>query len=475
MCAIIGIISKKRNVVPDGTVLLNAENNRGEQACGAAVFDGNRTRYYYGEGRVAEVFGPRNEKKVKQLVGSVCVMHTLYSTVGPCDSKKQPVTQQPIIFRYQGKLGAIAHNGNLVRLEDLRSQAKRAGYKFKSRTSDTEVIAALLSVSTKKDFLEALVDVLKQIEGKGAFSLVIMYGGKLYGVRDQNGIRPLCIIKKSGKYGDNDSFIFSSESSVYPALEATRFVRDVDMGEIVVFGEDGIERSVKWTESTKSSFCVCEFIYLASSASRFFGVSAYAFRVKAGQMSARKHPAKVDVIAPIPDSGRGYNDGFSSESGIPSRGALVKNRYGGARTFMEPRQVKRAARQIAKLQALPDVMNGQNVCLIDDSLFRGSVAPTVVKISREHGGARQVHLRICSPPVCHRCHLGLDTPTTKELLASHMTITQIRDQVIHSDSLEYLTVEELRQVLRELGLSSDDFCLGCFTGKYPVDPPAEKK
>ena len=472
MCGVIGVISKGRDVVQDGIVLLNSENNRGEQACGAAVFDGRMIRCYHGEGKVAEVFGTRDFFRWSKLTGSACIMQTLYSTVGKPKDKKQPRILQPFVFRFRGQRGAISYNGNLVRLEALRRQAKREGYRFRSCVSDTEVIAALLSTSKERDFLEALVEVLKKIEGKGAFSLAILYGGKLYGVRDQNGIRPLCIIKKSGKNGDSDSYIFASESSVYPSLEATRFVRDVCAGELVVMGQEGIEKSLKWTKKTRPRFCISEFIYFANPASRFFGVSVYAFRFKAGEMSAKKHPVDADVVVPVPDSGRGYGDGFASKAKIPIMGGLVKNRYSW-RTFMMPRHrrsYQQREGQRTKLQAIPDVMEGRSVCLIEDSVFRASVAPNAVKMCREHGRAGSVHLRVCSPPVRHSCHLGLDTSTSKELVASHMKLRQIRDRVIHSDSLEYLSVEELKQVLRELGLSPDDFCLGCFTGEYPVLP-----
>lgn len=475
MCGILGIVSKGRDVIYDARVLLNAENNRGEQACGAAVFDGETTRYYYGEGKVAEVFGRRDQAKWSKLKGSACAAHCLYSTIGGKAGKKQPRTQQPVLFTYGGRKGVVSHNGNLVRLADLRKEARRAGYKFKSRTSDTEVIAALLSISGKNNFLDALIDVLKKIEGKGAFSLVILYQNKLYGVRDQNSIRPICIIKKHGEGSDSDSYIFASESSVFPNLSATRFVRDVDIGELVVMGADGIERSIKWTEKTKPAFCICELIYSMNPASRHCGVSAYAFRVKAGEISARNHPVKADVVVPVPESGRGYSGGFSSVSKIPIDEGFIKSRYpldGSNRTFMKGREADRSKQQ--PLQAIPDVMEGKDVCLTEDSIFRASVAPKAVKMAREHGNARAIHLRVCSPPVKYRCHLGMDTPTSQELVASHMTVAEIRDKTIHPDSLEYLSVEELKQVLRELGLSPDDFCLGCFTGEYPVDPPEEK-
>ena len=465
------MISRGRDVIGDARILLNAENNRGEQACGATVFDGAKTRNYYGIGKVSDVFGERDRAKWSKLVGSACIMHCLYSTVGKIDGKEQPRTSQPVPFTFRGKRGAISHNGNLVRLDDLRKEAIRAGYgKFKSDYSDTEVVAALLSTSKEKNFIDALVSVLKKIEGKGSFSLVILYGDKLYGVRDQNWNRPLCIIKKHGEGSDSDSYIFASESSVFPNLEATRFVRDVDIGELVVMGPDGIEKAIKWTNNTKPAFCICELIYSMNPASRHCGVSAYAFRVKAGEIAARCHPVKADVVSPIPESGRGYDRGFSSVSGIPSGDGFVKSRYnlGGSRTFMKGREVDRRKQQ--PLQANPDVMAEKDVVLTEDSIFRGSVGPKAVKMAREHGNARAVHLRICSPPVRFPCHLGMDTPTKEELIASRMSTDEIRDKIMHADSLEYLSVEEIKQVLRELGLSPDNFCLGCFTGKYPVKP-----
>jgi amidophosphoribosyltransferase len=477
MCGVLGIISRGRDVIGDAIILLNAENNRGEQACGAAVFDGKTINYLYGDGKVSEVFGSRDQEEWSKLVGSACVMHCLYSTVGSGDEKEQPKTRQPVPFIFRGQPGAISHNGNLVkeRIDGLKEQARQAGYTFISENSDTEVIAALLSTSEKEDFFEALVDVLKKIEGKGSFSLVILYGNKLYGVRDQNWIRPLCIIKKHGEGTDSDSYILASESSVFPNLEATRFVRDVGIGELVVLGADGIERSEKWTEKTKKAYCICELIYSMNPASRHCGVSAYAFRVMAGEISAKYHPVNADMVSPIPESGRGYDRGFSSVSGIANGDGFVKNRYsiGGSRTFMKGREVDRGKQQ--PLQANPDVMREKNMVLLEDSLFRASVAPKAVKMAREHGLARAVHLRICSPPVRHCCHLGIDTHKKQELIASHMTPSQICSEVIHADSLEYLSIEELRLVPTALGLNPDDFCWGCFTGEYPVPPPDEKQ
>lgn len=467
MCGIIGVVSKQGDVINDAIDLLNAENNRGEQACGAAAFDGKRLRYYRGKGLVDKVFDDENYEKWAKLAGSACIAHTLYSTIGKGGEKKQPQMFQPLVFNFHGRRGALAHNGNLVGLDNLRHQAKRAGYKFKSETSDTEVIAALLSTSKKKDFLEALVEVLKKIDGKGAFSLVIIFGNKVIGVRDGNGVRPLCFGKRNG---DSDSYILASEDSVFPALKSARFIREIAPGELIVLGGDGVEKSFKWAAKTSSKACVCELIYFSGPASTCFGRSVYSFRAKAGEIVAREHPVKADIIVPVPNSGNDYSDGFSSVSGIPTRRGIVKSKY-ARRTFMQTRDIDRGKSQRRALRVLPDVLGGKDVCLTEDSLFRGNVGRAVVSLVRIHGKAREVHLRICSPPVRHCCHLGLDTSTEEELLATHMSVDEIRDNVIHSDSLEYLSLDGLREALRSIGLNPDDFCLGCFTGEYPVEPP----
>jgi amidophosphoribosyltransferase len=470
MCGIIGVVSKTGDVINDAIDLLNAENNRGEQACGAAAFDGKRIRCYRGKGLVAKVFDDENYEKWGKLTGSACIAHTLYSTIGRGGEKKQPQMFQPLIFNFHGRRGALAHNGNLVRVEGLREKARKAGYRFQSEASDTEVIAALLSTAPEKDFLEALKGVLKKIEGKGAFALVILFKDKIIGVRDSNGVRPLCLGKRNGEV---DSYILASEDSVFPALKSARFIREIAPGELIVLGGEGVEKSFKWTDKTSSKACVCELIYFSGPASTFFGRSVYSFRAKAGEILAREHPVKADIIVPVPNSGNDYSDGFSSVSGISTRRGIVKSKY-ARRTFMQTRDVDRGKSQRRALRVLPDVLGGKDICLTEDSLFRGNVGRAVVSLVRIHGKAREVHLRICSPPVRHCCHLGLDTSTKEELLATQMTTDEIRDNVVHSDSLEYLSLEGLKEALRSIGLSPDDFCLGCFTGEYPVEPPEDK-
>ncbi len=468
MCAILGIVSSNRDVIGDGIVLLGAQNHRGQQSCGAVVSGGKRLRSHFGRGFVSEVFGERDRPRWSKLKGSMCVMHTLYSTIEDKRSKTQPSTQQPILFEFDGKMGALSHNGNLNRLSRLRGAARRQGYVFKSASSDSEVIAALIATSKKPTFWEALVETLKKIEGKGSFSLVILYDGKLYGVRDQNGNRPLCIIKMSGKNGESDSYILSSESCVFTCLQATRVMRDIHAGELLVVGPNGVERSFAWTKKVKLAMCANELVYFASPASRICGCSVYAFRLCAGRMLARKHPIKADIISSIPNAGRGVADGAAQESGIPNLQSLIKQNH--IRTFLMHRHVNRADRQRLSLQAIPDVAEGKSVWLGEDSVFRSSVGRMAIKMVREHGKAREVHMGVGSPPICYGCHMGIDIATRAELIAPGRTFGEIQ-QHLGADSLEYLTLEEFRQVFREMGLNPDDFCMGCYTGVYPVPPP----
>lgn len=470
MCGIVGIVSSGVNVIEDAITLLNGLNNRGEQACGAASFNGKKIIAYRDEGLVSEVFGPKNIGKIRRLKGSACTAQALYSTIGRGGKEKQPKMFQPLIGKHRGVEFSVSHNGNLVRIGGLRGAAKRAGYKFSSSVSDTEVFVALIATSKKEDFLEAVLEALEKIKGKGAFSLVILYKNKIIGIRDQNGIRPLCIGKKNG---DIDSYILASENSVFPALRSARFIREIMPGELIIVGPDGIEKSIMWAKNPKARLCIAEWIYFSNPATTYSGVSVYSFRVKTGKICAQEHPVAADVVIPVPDSGRGAADGVAFVSGKPKEEGIVKSRY-ALRTFMQPREVDRGRKQRAKLQVIPDVMGGRSVCLVEDSLFRGSVAKPAVSLSRIHGKAREVHLMICSPPVKHRCHLGLDTSTSKELVASHMTVEQIRDEFIHADSLSYLSLNGLKRALTELGLSPDNFCFGCFTGQYPVEPPKEK-
>lgn len=473
MCGIAGVIKEFGDAIFDLLVILAAENNRGEQASGVAAFSGKTLRRYCGLGKVSDVFGDRDRKKWSVLKGPIAIGHDLYSTNDPMiQGGPQSKTAHPLFLNFHGRQGALAHNGNLVRLKSMRRRCKRAGYKFQSEKSDTEVIVAMISTVKEKDFLKAIVKIIQELETHGSFSLVILFNNKLIGIRCGN--RPLCIGKKSGKNGESDSYILASESCVLPALQATRFLREVFPGELVMFGSQGYEKSIMWGARKRPGFCICEFLYSARPASCFFGINVADFRYQLGVISAKKHPVEADLITPIPNSGRHYSDGYAAESGIPLREAFEKCHYGvKSRTFMQEREVNRAETNRRRLQVIPSIMRGKSVCGTDDTIFRGSVSKMVGRMAKEHGGAREFHLRICSPPAKFPCHLGLDTSTAEELVASHMSVPEIRDRIVHVDSLEYLTLAELKQVIKSFGLNPRDFCLGCFNGQYPVKPPTE--
>lgn len=457
MCGIFGI-SEKNGEVIDKIIRGNYDQqNRGEQASGGATFDGKKLHWYSDEGLVAEVFSERNKEKWSKLKGNCGIGHNLYSTIGRGGEKKQAKTFQPLIGSFGGQLFALAHNGNLVRLEKLRRKAKKAGYKFKSKVSDTEVIVALLSTSKKKNFLDALKEVLPQLEG--AFSLVILYKNKVIGVRDSNGIRPICIGKNS------HSYILASESCVFYNLGA-HLVREVQPGEVVVLGDGKIERSFRWADKTQLRLCVFEFVYFARPDSIFCGKSVCSYRNNAGEITAREHPVEADMVMPVPESGRIYDHGFSTVSGIPVREGIFRNRYITVKTFLTPRDVDKNTLQVIKLHPLKNVMACKRICLTDDSLIRSYAIRKTVEKARGDGAAVEVHVRVCSPPVKHRCHLGIDMSTKEELIAAQHSAEEICE-IICADSLGYLSVEGM---IEAIGIPENNLCMGCFTGKYPVDP-----
>ena len=476
MCAILAIVSSDRDVIVDAITLTRTMNNRGEQGCGAAADNGKTIRRHHGVGLVRDVFGPRDEKRWSKLTGPAVIMHALYSTIDPAEGQaRQPKVKHPLVFSFHGKRGALVHNGNLPMsgLIGLRKQAEKDGYIFKSETSDSEIFCAMLSTSKKNDFLEALVDVLQTLENKGSFSLAILFKGKIIGVRC--GIRPLCIGKKHGKNGENNSYILASESCVFPTLEATKMIREVEHGELVVFGPDGQERSIKWGTRKRPGFCLCEFLYFAKPSTKFFGVTVARFRFVSGQVMAENHPAKADAVVPVPNSGRHYSEGFASVSGLPTKEGFEKNYYGpSSRSFMEERGTDRSSGMRQKLTAIDGELEGLSVVTTEDTLIRGSVCPYAVKSAREWGLAREVHERICSQHCCFPCHIGADIRRSNELPASTMTTQQINEKIVHADSLEYLIRDEQEEVIRRVNLDPADFCMGCFTGEYPVPPPVEE-
>jgi len=463
MCGIFGIANKngkKRKDVLSQIILgIYDMNHRGPQGCGIAVFDGKDINYYRDEGFVAQVFSEKMRRSLsRQMKGGSGIGHTLYSTVGRRGQRKQAKTFQPLVAEFHGEPFALAHNGNIYDLSRLRQKARRAGYRFKSNVSDTEVIVALLATSKQTDFMEALKEVLPQL--KGAFALVILYKDKVIGVRDRCGIRPLCV-------GHNeDSFILASETCAFYTLGA-KPIRQIQPGEVIVLSERGIERSFKWTCDTCCKFCIFELIYFARPDSRFTN-PVYSYRDNAGMILAEEAPVDVDIVVPVPESGRIYDDAFASAQGLAVKEGLFRNRHVVDKTFLTTRETNRRELQRRKMHPLKVVIFGKKVCLVEDSFVRGSVCPETVAMVRE-AGATEVHVRIFSSPIRFPCYYGIDMATKKELAAANLTMSEIRD-LAGADSLEYLSLDGM---IKATGLPRDKLCLGCFTGEYPVEPPRE--
>lgn len=456
MCGVFGVVSNE-DVVSRIALGIYDLQHRGEQAAGIAVSDGKELKTHKKLGLVTEIFNSEEREEIfKKLSGKFGIGHTLYSTVGKKGEEKQTKTIQPLIGDFHGERFAVSHNGNLIEIESLRESAKEKGYQFNSEVSDTEVIVALLSTSSEKDFFAALLKVLPEL--KGAFALTILFKNKVIGVRDKCGIRPLCLGR------DRGSFILASESCSF-YTQGANFIREIYPGEVIILGEKGIENSFPWAPGkTCLRFCIFEFIYFARPDSKLAGQNVYSYREKAGEILAQECPVKADMIFPVPDSGRIYDIAFSRISGIPVKEALFKNRYFSTRTFLISRGTDRRTLQRIKLHPLREVVHEKTVCVIEDSVIRASVSPEVVAMIREEG-AREVHLRVCSSPIRFPCFLGIDMPDQVELVASNLTVEEIGKRIIYCDSLGYLSLEGM---IKASGLPKEKLCLGCFTGEYPV-------
>ncbi len=459
MCGVFGIVSNA-DVIQKIVLGLYDLQHRGEQAVGVVVSNGIELQCQREIGLVTEVFNERDrEERFRQLPGRFGVGHTLYSTIGREGDKKQPRTFQPLIGDFNGQPFALCHNGNLIDLEELRKEAEEKGYKFHSETSDTEVIVALISTCPEKDFLSSLLNVLPRL--KGAFVLIILFKDKVIGIRDRYGIRPLCLGR------DDKSFMLASESCAF-YTEGADFIRDIKPGEVIILGKHGIESSFIWAQNPQLKFCIFEYVYFARPDSRLNGQDVYFYRENAGRFLAEEHPVEADIIIPVPESGRIYDNSFSETSKIPLREGLFRSRYFSTKTFLTPRETNRRHLQTKKIHPLRKVVHEKRVCVIEDSIVRASVSPEVVAMLRR-AGASEVHLRVGSSPLCHPCFLGIDIPSQCELIASTLNVEEIR-KVIQADTLGYLSLEAM---IKASGLPKENLCLGCFNGEYPIEPPKE--
>ena len=435
---------------------LFALQHRGQESCGIAVSDtaGPKGKVLSSKdmGLLNEVFTPEILEKLK---GDIGVGHVRYSTAGSSTRENA----QPLVLNYvKGTLG-MAHNGNLINTPELRQELAYTGAIFQT-TIDSEVIAYLIARErlNSKTVEEAVGRAMKKI--KGAYSLIVMSPRKLLGARDPFGFRPLCIGKRENTY------VLASETCALDTIGA-QFIRDVEPGEIVTISpEKGIEsdRSMCLPKEQQAR-CVFEYIYFARPDSYIDGMSVYNSRILAGKYLAIDSPVEADLVVGVPESGNCAALGYSLQSGIPYGQAFVKNSYVG-RTFIKPKQKSRESSVQVKLNALREAVDGKRIIMIDDSIVRGTTSDRIVRMLRE-AGAKEVHMRVSSPPFLWPCYFGTDVPAREQLIAYNRTVEEIC-KIIGADSLGYLREERLEQIVEGRSI-----CKGCFNGKYPLEPPTE--
>ena len=434
---------------------LFALQHRGQESCGIAVSDTEgpkgKVLSYKDMGLVNEVFDPENLEKLK---GNIGVGHVRYSTAGGSIRENA----QPLVLNYvKGTLG-MAHNGNLLNAVELREELSYTGAIFQT-TIDSEVIAYLIARERLKvgTVEEAVKNAMLKI--KGAYSLIVMSPRKLIGARDPFGFKPLCIGKRDNAY------FLSSETCALDTVGA-EFVRDVLPGEIVTITSKGIESDTSLCQEKKAR-CIFEYIYFARPDSKIDGMGVYESRINAGRILAKTHPVDADIVVGVPESGNPAALGYSLESGIPYGNAFIKNNYVG-RTFIKPRQEQRESSVKVKLNVLKEAVDGKRVIMIDDSIVRGTTSARIVNLLK-NSGAKEVHVRISSPPFKHPCYFGTDIDSKENLIACKMSVDEIAKE-IGADSLGYLSVVKVQKIAED---AKCGFCVGCFNGKYPIDVPKE--
>lgn len=452
-CGVFGILSnQKENLGKLVYYGLYALQHRGQESCGIVVNDDGVFSSYKDLGLVSEVFSRDTLAHLSE--GTMAVGHVRYGTTGGTIRNNC----QPIEVNHQKGKMALAHNGNLSNALELRDKLELSGAIFHT-TSDTETIAYMITRErlTAPSIEDAVSHAMNALEG--AYSLILMSSAKMIAVRDPYGFRPLCY----GKMPDG-SYVIASESCALTAVGA-ELVRDLLPGEILVFSEQGIESRREHCGIRKQKTCIFEYIYFARPDAYIDGVSVYESRLIAGRSLAKHHPVNADLVVGVPESGNVAAMGYAMESGIPYGMAFVKNSYVG-RTFIKPKQSSRESSVRIKLNVLTEAVKGKRVIMIDDSIVRGTTSDRIVGMLRE-AGAKEVHVRISSPPFLHPCYFGTDIPSEDQLIAHNRSVDEIC-KIIGADSLAYLDEECLYEMSKGLGI-----CTGCFNGKYPLDPPTE--
>lgn len=453
-CGLFGVYDPDRQGVVDETYLaLYALQHRGQESAGIAVNDDGVISFHKDVGLVPEVFTERTLKDLGD--GTMAVGHVRYAP----GNKQERASAQPLVMRYVKGTIAIGHNGAISNFDEIRQDLEKDGAIFQTNC-DAELIAYVIARERLKHrSIERAVQAMMD-KVKGAYSLVLMSPRKLIGARDPHGFRPLSI----GKRGN--SYMLSSETCAFDSLGA-EFVRDVKPGEVVVIDQDGLHSYTEKCQE-KTSFCIFEYVYFARPDSTVEGVSVHLARQRAGMALAKEHPVEADLVCGVPDSGLDAALGYSLESGIPYGIALIKNKYIG-RTFIQDTQKKRERAVRIKLNALSAAISGKRIVLIDDSIVRGTTCAHIVQMLRE-AGAKEVHMRISSPPFLNPCYFGTDIDSRDKLIACRMPLDEVC-KTIGADSLGYLSIEGIHGIAKEANI---DFCDACFTGNYPIEVPEEK-
>lgn len=443
-----------KDVVRDIYYGLFALQHRGQESCGIAVSDtygGKKVHHEKGIGLVSDVFG---EEVLAKLEGNLGVGHVRYATQGGAKIENA----QPLVINYIKGTLAIAHNGNLVNAIELREELAYTGAIFQT-TIDSEIIA--YCVARERLHVKSAEDAVKKAMQKirGGYALVVNSPRKMIGCRDPWGLKPLCIGKR------DDTYFLASESCAIAAVGAT-FVRDVEPGEIVSFTKHGISSDTQMCtliSKKKQARCIFEYIYFARMDSKLDGINVYHSRIVAGKALAASYPVEADLVVGVPDSGLVAAKGYSEGSGIPYGMAFHKNSYVG-RTFIKSSQDERVSSVKIKLNVIAEVVKGKRIVMIDDSIVRGTTSANIIKMLKA-AGAKEVHVRISSPPFLHPCYFGTDVPTNEQLIAHAYTQEEICEK-IGADSLGYMDINSLKDMVDGLA-----YCDACFTGKYPMEVP----
>lgn len=446
MCGITGVYAPGRDAARLAYFALYALQHRGQESAGIAAADGGTIRSHKAMGLLSGIF---DEDILSDLSGHIAVGHTRYSTTG----SSIVVNAQPLLERTELGDFAFAHNGNLTNTDDLRETLSPTT--VLQATSDSEVMAKLL-VESKGSMVDRIAAVLKV--AKGAYSIVLCTEDELYAFRDPWGVRPLCIgtLPEGG-------YVVASESCAFGPVGA-QYLREVGRGEIVRISAKGLESHHTPVDKAIPALCMFEYIYFSRPDSKLDERSVYMARYAMGRQLAKEHPVDADVVMAVPDSAVAGGIGYAAESGLPYVEGLIKNRYIG-RTFISPDQKMRSRGVHLKFNPVVENLRGQRVVVVDDSIVRGTTTPRIVALLRE-AGAREVHLRITSPPIKHPCYLGVDMATYDELIAANYTVEEIRAKT-GADSLGYLS---LKGLFTAVGRERDEMCVGCLTGEYPNVP-----